>query len=54
MDHTTSGVPRRTAAALAEACRELARDPALRAEYEAWKGDRDAGESSCCSHQPDR
>ena len=54
MDYTPERVPRRTALALAEACRALARDPALRAEYEAWKEGRDAGESSGVNRQPER
>ena len=54
MDYTPSKIPRYTAAALAEACRELARDPALRAEYEAWKEARDAGELAGGDRQPER
>ena len=54
MDYTPTGVPRRTAAALAEACRELARDPALRAEYEAWKEARDAWRLSRGDAEPER
>lgn len=54
MDYTPTGVPRRTAAALAEACRELARDPALRAEYEAWKEARDAGGHAGVDPEPGR
>ena len=54
MDYTPERVPRRTALALAEACRALARDPELRAEYEAWKGERDAGESSGGDRRPER
>ena len=54
MDYTPERMPRRTALALAEACRELARDPALRAEYEAWKEGRDAGRLSCGGAEPER
>ena len=54
MDYTPERVPRRTALALAEACRALARDPELRAEYEAWKEARDAGRLSCGDAEPER
>ena len=54
MDYTPTGVPRRTAAALAEACRALALDPALRAEYEAWKEERDAGGHPRGDAEPER
>ena len=54
MDYTPDKVPRYTVAALAETCRELARDPALSAEYQAWKEARDAGESSRRDRQPER
>lgn len=54
MDYTPEKVPRYTVAALAEACRALVRDPALMAEYEAWKEARDAGRPDRIDSQPER
>lgn len=54
MDYTPTGVPRSTASALAEACRALARDPELRAEYEARKEARDAGGHPSGDAEPER
>lgn len=54
MDYTPYKIPRYTAAALAEACRALARDPALRAEYEAWREGRDAGGHPGGDREPER
>lgn len=54
MDYTTCGMPLPAAASLAEACRELLRDPALCAEYAAWKEARDAGRPDRVDSQPER
>lgn len=54
MDYTPEKVPRYTVAALAEACRALVRDPALYAEYTAWKEARDAGRDHRSDSQPER
>lgn len=54
MDYTAKAVPRYTASALPEACRAMIRDPAIMADYQAWKEDRDARESAGRADQPGR